>query len=140
MNKLLCPLVFLMAIVYGCQSPTANVTEDDQLINYIEKIKGSNNVNGNYIILADNACQGCRKIVQQYAAASSGNGVETLIIRDIKNLVLLKEDFKDYPGTLYMDSLKLYGKAKLKLPPAISISIQGNIVIYNPLELPEISD
>lgn len=76
----------------------------------IEKIKESNNIDGNYIILADNACQGCRKIVQQYAAAS-GSGAETLIIRDIKNLVLLKEDFKDYPGNLYMDSLKIHGKS-----------------------------
>jgi hypothetical protein len=62
-----------MAIAYGYQSPTANISQDGHLITYIEKIKGSNNVEGNYIILADNSFQGCRKIVQQYAAASSGS-------------------------------------------------------------------
>lgn len=106
------------------------------MINFIAELKDASDIDGNYIILADNSCQAYRKIIQKYSASIPENKViSTLIIRDIKNLVLLKEDFKDYPGFFYLDSLEIYEQSQLTLPPAISIMIQGNAISYNRLEL-----
>lgn len=110
--------------------------QDNELVGYIEEMIGSKYLDGNYIILADNECMGCRKLIQQLTSSSHLHDELVLIVRDIKNLEVAKEDFKDIQARVYFDSLKFYNKTKLVLPSAISISIVENKVNYLSLDLP----
>ncbi|SEF56464.1 hypothetical protein SAMN03080598_00630 [Algoriphagus boritolerans DSM 17298 = JCM 18970] len=110
--------------------------EDEELVEYIAKITASKSPEGNFIILADNGCSGCRKIVQQYSLSHPQEEFETtLIIRDIKTLDMVKDDFWDFSGKLFIDSLRVYEKTDLNLPPAISFSIQNGKIKPLPLDL-----
>lgn len=110
--------------------------EDKELVDYIVKITTSESPEGNFIILADNGCTGCRKIVQQYTCSKPEEEAKTtLIIRDIKTLDIVKEDFMNYSGKLFIDSLRVYEQTELNLPPAISFSIHYGKLEPLPLDL-----